>query len=165
MLIILFDIIKSIIYNFDMIVKIFNNGSYDWNQYSSYHKINNENFKYYYKIDPHFNVKFIAIENDLGLLIGLAQIMDSVEDLDANVCNFISIHEEYRGQGISKLIIKTIYEICKKENKSLRIRDYSDDGFKRLRKSLLIGSEKYKVELREGGLKIKDLTSTYQKAI
>lgn len=148
-----------------MEVKILNSSEFQNYIYSNYRtekKLEEleENIRFFQCSD--FNSLFFASDNFKNSLkyillvtgkklVGISKIAIYDNDKDAVSCSYISVHKNYRGKGLSKILIDATFVCIKTNNvydgKVFRTSGYTPSGYKYLRNYLLSTSEKHGIEI------------------
>jgi|WetSurMetagenome_2_1015567.scaffolds.fasta_scaffold470573_2 GNAT superfamily N-acetyltransferase len=95
---------------------------------------------------------FTAFENDK--IIGMLKLKTGGEDSYGypgykNWISFCSIDKDYRGKGISVILIDMLFKFAKEKNINILTSGYSDLGFYRLKKNFALYAEKYGVDFKD----------------
>ncbi len=93
------------------------------------------------------NKKFYPVIKESEKIIGLAELEENPENLKSLWLKFISIDPIYQNRGYSRELIKEIFDFAKKNNYSLELSFYTEEGEKKIKKIIEEISEKTKVKI------------------
>lgn len=99
-----------------------------------------------------FKFLFFVCADVSGYLVGLSKVMEAMESTKQNpwlAVSFVSVSEEWRGRGISRLIKEKTFEVASQLNVGLMATDYSAMGRERLKHVNYELAKKYKIKFKD----------------